>query len=117
MYTHTQKCYDIKMNTTIKAKQEPFVGQPATILHWSDRTACTVVDVNEDEKVITVRECKATRIDGNGMSECQDYEYEENEKGSIHRARLCKDGLYHIGGVRGTIIALGYRREYYDYSF
>ena len=47
----------------------------ATEMCYSDRHAYEVVKVI-DEKHVLVRKCKATRIDKNGMSDCQEYEYE-----------------------------------------
>lgn len=52
--------------------------------------------------------------DDNGMSECQSYTYEQNPEGTERAFYRCADGSYQHGSVR---LALGVRREYYDFSF
>lgn len=51
------------------------VGTGVTEMCYSDRHAYEVVEVI-DEKHLLIRRCKATRIDGGGMSESQSYKYE-----------------------------------------
>ena len=51
------------------------VGVGVTEMCYTDRHAYEIVEVI-DEKHILIRRCKATRIDNNGMSECQEYKYE-----------------------------------------
>ena len=58
---------------------EPKVGEGATVLGWTDRHAYTVTSVSEDNMSCKIRKCKAIRIDSNGISEIQDYTYEEVE--------------------------------------
>ena len=47
----------------------PEVGMGATVLHWTDRSPATVVEVFKIGKAVafTVQEDRATRIDQNGM--------------------------------------------------
>lgn len=49
-------------------------GTLATVYHYSDRTAYEVVKV-DNEKHIFIRRLKANRVDENGMSDAQEYEY------------------------------------------
>lgn len=53
----------------------PEVGKGATILHWTDRTACEVLSVSADGKKVVIQAYTEKRIDTNGMSECQTYDY------------------------------------------
>lgn len=104
-----------------KEKQiEPEIGMGGTIYLYSDRHACTVIRVASGGKRIVVQHDKAIRRDENGMSECQDYEYTPNPKGSIEVFTLRQNGRYIRQGEdmrKGTQLGLGTRREYYDYSF
>lgn len=97
---------------------EPAVGDPATILCWSDRHAATVTAVTRFKtgtraglvKSITVRPDHAQRIDTNGMSESQEYEYAPDPSRLEQTFRTNKHG-------RTPGLAIGFREEYYDYSF
>lgn len=96
----------------------PTVGMGATILMWSDRYPATIVAVKD--KQITLQEDTATRTDKNGMSESQQYEFKPNPDGRIFNATLRKNGTYVLegGSMRsGTIIRIGRRDRYYDFSF
>lgn len=98
---------------------KPQVGMGATIGHWTDRTACTIIGVSASGREVRVREDNAKRIDKNGMSECQDYEYSPNLDGCVSTFTLRKNGRYVQKGsdMRGTSLWVGHRRQYYDYSF
>ena len=96
----------------------PEVGMGATLCFWTDRRAGTVIAVTP--KTLTVREDRAIRTDGYGMSDCQTYRYEPNEEGRIYEFSLRKNGRwvqrgYSIGS--GTILRLGSRETYHDYGF
>lgn len=90
---------------------EPVIGDGATILHFSDRRAATIVAVTKN--TITVQEDLATRIDNNGMSEMQEYKYDRNLNGPVWVFRKTKTGYKSSG--RGLLI--GQRCEYFDYAF
>ena len=55
----------------------PVVGQGGTRYYYSDRTAFEVLSVSKDGTKVEVADYDAKRIDSNGMSECQAYEYEK----------------------------------------
>jgi len=96
----------------------PEVGMGATMLLWSDRHAGTVVEV-KGKRLVWQRD-KATRADTYGMSDCQSYTYEANPEGETEAFTLRKNGEWVREGSSmksGTTLGLGYRREYYDYSF
>lgn len=55
----------------------PEVGKGATVLMWTDRHAYEVIEVSDDKKRVVVQQYFPKRIDKNGMSESQEYEYKE----------------------------------------
>ena len=61
---------------------EPVVGMGATILLWTDRHAATITEVFVLGKYtyVKVRQDTSKRIDKNGMSEDQDYEFTPNPR-------------------------------------
>lgn len=59
---------------------EHITGEGATILHWTDRHAFTVQSVSEDKKTVIIQRCDAKRVDKNGMSESQEYDYSRHTK-------------------------------------
>lgn len=105
---------------------EPVVGMPATILSWTDRRPATVVEVNSKKRYIVVQEDNARRIDNNGMSESQEYEYTPNPEANRQVFRKMKDGswLRHVINPatnrlvkRSGGLMLGRREKYHDFSF
>ena len=99
-------------------KKNPEVGMGATIFLWSDRHACTIIDVKP--KRIVVQRDESIRIDKNGMSEIQEYEYKPDPSGYISEFSLRKNGTWVQVGHSykdGTKLGIGFRREYYDYTF
>lgn len=102
-----------RKSTTFK---RPELGDGVTIYGWSDRTPGTVIQVSQSAKRIVIQEDNAIRTDNNGMSESQTYRYERDEKGAIHIATLRKNDVYRlVGGT--TLVHVGERQKYYDYSF
>lgn len=94
----------------------PEIGMGATILMYSDRHAATIIDIHPNGKRIVIQEDTATRTDNNGISESQAYTYTPNPNGETHTVSLRKDGSWRISKSK-TQVGIGYRREYYDYSF
>ncbi len=105
----------------------PTVGMGATILSWTDRHAGTIVEVIKNGQYIAVIEDDAKRIDKNGMSEMQEYEYTARLDGHKQWFKQEKDGRWvgvsrnpdtrrfkknGVGGLR-----IGVRDSYHDYSF
>lgn len=98
----------------------PEVGMGATRLLWTDRVACTIIEVSKSGKQITVQRDKATRTDGNGMSDAQSYNYTSDPKGETSIYTLRKNGAWvrkGDGHKTGERLLIGTRREYYDFSF
>ena len=100
----------------------PQVGMGATILSWTDRHAATIVEVDLEKKLprIGIKQDIATRSDKNGMSDSQDYDYTPNPNATTVYYTFRKDGTWVKEGDKtkgGSRIAIGYRNEYYDFSF
>lgn len=98
----------------------PEVGMGATILYWTDRRAATVIAVSASGREITVQYDTAIRTDDNGMSDSQSYRYEPNPAGATRVFTKRKNGQWIAKGEPlkgGQRLGLGYRREYYDFSF
>ena len=118
----------------------PKVGDGATLFLYSDRHAYTVrhVRVSPSGKTITIRATrdKVRRIDNNGMSESQAYEYETVEPdskfpeliGEVFKSVSGKpfrnvyfeaDESAPDGGrlrMGSSILRVGRRDEYYDFT-
>lgn len=94
------------------------VGDGATVFFVSDRCAYTVIE-RRSAGVIVIQRDKAIRTDNNGMSELQAYDFERNPNGQKivcrwsyrHNSYMCSD-VY-----QGTLVRIGVRMEYYDFSF
>ena len=105
---------------------EPSIGLGATILHWTDRTAGTIVELLHNKRGelvgFVVQDDKATRTDSNGMSDAQSYRYAPNSQGgktTVKRVtRGKKAGQWRVGGRSdGNGVLIGARDHHYDYSF
>lgn len=108
-----------------KGEPEPTVGMGVTMLSWTDRDAGTIVEVNMTKRYIAVTVDNKKRIDNNGISESQEYEYASVMDGPRDYYRKDKTGqwrrCYHndngrlVYGTGGLI--LGHRQSYIDFSF
>jgi len=101
------------------AKQPtPEVGMGATYCGWSDRHPYTVVEVKSPTTIVVQRDT-ATRVDSNGMSEVQTYEYSRNPDAERVTVTLRRNGRWVAKGEPQTAgaFSLGRREKYYDYSF
>lgn len=98
----------------------PKVGDGATMLFWTDRKAGTVISVSKSGKRIEVQQDKAIRTDSYGMSDSQSYRYEADPNGTVRAFTKRKNGQFIREGDSmrgGQRVAIGYRNEYFDYSF
>lgn len=95
---------------------EPEIGMGVTICYWSDRMAGTIVDISASGKTLIIQEDNSFRIDNNGMSDCQEYTYSPNPNGQTHVATKRKDGSFRLMKSK-TLISIGHRRTFHDYSF
>lgn len=107
----------------VASKQpEPKVGMGATIVMYSDRYAATIVTIARVSGIdrVHVREDIVTRIDNNGMSECQDYAYAPNPNAPVQVFTLRNTGRYvkmRQPTNGGTHLLIGVRDHYTDPSF
>ena len=99
---------------------EPQVGMGATECLYSDRKPYEIIEV-KDARHITVRALDWKRIDDNGMSDCQDYEYISNPENRTAKLFLTKKGewrqRYPDGKLGCTRFFIGRAERYYDFSF
>ena len=102
----------------------PAVGMGATVIMYTDRHACTVVQVaysaTGQPKWVAVQHDRATRSDTNGMSDSQSYTYAPDPAGLMEIFTLRKSGKYVRKGDsmgNGTVLVLGVRDSHHDYSF
>ena len=109
------------MNQDVISNPEAIkVGDGATELMWTDRHAYTVVEVQNNGTRLVLQRDTATRTDSNGMSESQNYAYARDPQGEkvvVSRRRNGKFVKVGNDAKNGRRFAIGYRREYYDYSF
>ena len=114
------------------------VGLGGTEYRWSDRRPYTVCVVHNNwnkkgYEIIGVQEDDVKRIDNNGMSEDQQYEYAPNIENFVYY--LKSEKVQTQNGIRkiyqpvhwnpktnrwnkgGRAVTLGRRNYYYDYSF
>jgi hypothetical protein len=104
---------------------EPFVGQAATITSYTDRHAATVK--SWDGKILAVTHDQVKRVDDNGLSESQTYEYTTDFNGVECHYRRAKDGRWERvffnnqtkrwKKTNSSGLILGFREEYFDFSF
>lgn len=95
------------------AKAKPEVGMGATLVWWTDTDPYTITRVSASGKTFWMKEDFAKRIDKNGMSDCQEYEYTPNPDAHEVAVRMTKRGWM----SNGHLVRVGERRKYFDYSF
>jgi hypothetical protein len=101
-----------------KQTTQPEIGMGATVCFFSDRRAGTIIW--HKGNTIVVQLDKASRTDNNGTSDMQEYSYEQNRNGAQYEFTLRKNGKWVAKGhgmKNGTSCGIGFRREYYDFSF
>ena len=107
--------------------KDPQIGDGATILCWTDRNPATVVFIDQIKNIVGVTCDSYRRIDSNGMSEDQEYEYTSNPNGFVKYFRKSKGGEYfpvvlnektlRWNKSSGSGLVIGRREKYYDFSF
>jgi hypothetical protein len=91
-------------------------GDGATILHWTDRTAATVIAVRPGKRPeIEIQEDRAIRTDGNGLSDQQSYRYERDPAGRTHTVSY-RRGAWRVRGSDNGV-RFGARDHFWDPSF
>lgn len=97
----------------------PTIGMGATINHYTDRDACTIIEVNAAKTQVRVQRDKVIRTDNNGQSDAQEYRYEPNDRGLTYAFSLRTNGRWvRVGDPKsGLGLSIGVREHFYDYSF
>ncbi len=110
----------------------PMVGEGATVHHYSDSAAYTVVAVTA--KTATLQRDKAKLLNAVGSGEpdalgfapggfvghtsgIQRYAYERDPAGGLVRVSLRKNGKWRTAGGKGEPVTFGVRKEHYDFNF
>jgi dipeptidyl aminopeptidase/acylaminoacyl peptidase len=93
------------------------VGDPCTLLLYSDSHAATVAWVSPSGKTIKVQRDRATRIDRNGQSEDQQYLYERDSDATIDTYRFSEKNGWVNRTLAATRCLVGTRREWRDPTF
>jgi len=109
-----------------KQVRKPQVGDGATVIHYTDATACTVIRISPSGKTIWIQEDTATLdnwkpeiIPGGFSGHCvnnydQKYTYQRNYNGQIHRCSFRKNGQ--LRTTNNERITEG-RYHFHDYNF
>lgn len=102
----------------MKTKEPTIAGLGVTYHIGSDRYPYTIVKVVSSSRII-VQADSYSRIDNNGLSEIQEYEYTPNLNAEQVTITLRKDGYWRRKGdsSRSGIFTLGKRSAYLDPSF
>ena len=87
------------------------IGKGATIYMYSDRVACTIIEIKSKCKAVIQRD-KAVCIGGAYSNE---WELSRDENGITYEI-YCRNGIWRVVGSKERVV-IGKRNEYYDYSF
>lgn len=118
------------LSTGTRGQPTPVVGMGATILHWTDRSPATIIEVWSDKGYtwIKVQGDNYRRTDDNGMSECQSYEYTPNPEGGVSTYRHKEGQAWEAMRLNpetkrwnksksGQGLRIGEREKYHDFCF
>jgi len=126
--TETGSLINGLMSRQIIGAPTPEVGMGATMLSWTDRNPGTIIEVFKKGKTqyVKIQADDYRRIDNNGLSDCQDYEYNVDPEGHVRAYRVGKNGRWEACGINpetgryvkrcGGLI-IGEREKYHDFSF
>ena len=112
----------INLLTASKTRGQPTPepGMGATLLMWSDRHAYTIDTVSASGKRLTARRDNATRTDDGGMTDSgQTYDFSYNPDAAPETFSLRVNGRWIRSGegLNGTVLRIGERYKYHDFSF
>ncbi len=99
------------MERTENQEQEIKIGMGATIIMYSDRIACTVIEIKGKCKAVIQRD-KAKCIGGAYSNE---WELSRDENGMKYEI-YCRNGVWRVKDSKEKVI-IGKRDYYYDYTF
>jgi len=95
------------------------VGMGATKLMFSDRYPFTVIDII-DKNTLLLQADDYERVDNNGMSDAQKYEFTQNPTNPTYVVTRRKNGCWVTKGQgmkNGQHWSIGTRSKYFDFSF
>ena len=94
----------------------PEVGMGVTEIMFSDRHPYTVVRILTPKRIVVTAD-EATRVDGWGASESQEYRYASDPDAPEVTLFLNKYGKWkRLGDAQGSTFLIGRREEYYDFT-
>jgi hypothetical protein len=100
----------------LTTSNEPEIGMGATIVMWSDRLACTIVQITHGGKRIVIQRDTISWIPNPSAPSSPIFQYSPNPQGGIYHATKRKDGSYRLTR-KTTMVWIGTRQEYYDRDF
>ena len=123
--TETGSVINHLQSRMVNGAPTPHVGMAATRLGWTDRYPATVIAW--DGKILSVQDDTWKRLDSNGFSESQEYEYTPNRDVSFSYYRVNRKGLWEEVSLNsatgrwnktgGQGLFLGNRERYWDPCF
>ena len=96
---------------------EPEVGMGVTMSVGSDSYPGTITRVSKSGKTFWFREDDYKRVDNNGLSESQEYEYFPDESRAERKATLRNYGGFKVSNSDCLHVVVGSRRAYRDPHF
>lgn len=94
------------------------IGGGATLCLATDRYAGTVIGMSKSGRTIYWQFDKVVRVDNNGMSESQEYDYKCDPDAPVREYTLRKNGRYiEKGGSLTSSFLVPGRHEYRDFSY
>lgn len=97
----------------------PEIGMGVTQLCFTDRHPYTIIDVISPREIL-VQSDSAIRVDNNGMSDSQNWEFQPNPRGLKYILTLRKNGSWKCKGASlksSESWMIGKRSKYHDFSF
>lgn len=95
---------------------EPVVGMGVTVCYYSERYAGTITRISKSGKSFWFKYDIVKRVDNNGMSDSQTYEYTENPEANEIPVRMNRKGIYKTLKSHNPIV-LGVRNAFHKFSF
>lgn len=126
--TQTGSLVNHLQSRAVIGQPEPAIGMGVTFLSWTDREPGTIVNVFKIGKTqyIECTDDDYKRIDSNGISESQKYEYTTNPDGYRSTFRIGRSGKWESVSKNengryvktgGYGLRIGQREKYHDFSF
>jgi hypothetical protein len=95
---------------------EPEIGMGATVQLWSDRHACTIVQITHGGKRLVIQQDDNQQVPDPNRPGQTILQYSPNPTGQLYYVTKRKDGTFRLMKSK-TRVFIGTRNEYYDPSF